>query len=241
MLEKTQGIVLHTVKHTDSGIIAHIYTRDYGRLSFIIKGIHNKRSKTRSVYFQPLQILNIEMYYKDKRNLQSIKEVNPAHNFKNIQVDLFRNSLTLFIGEVLSKSLRESPADKNLYEYLVNSILFLDNNKGSISNFHIGFMVGLAKYLGIVPTSGFSNSTSVFDMQSGKYTGNIPLHGYYMEKDFAYLLNLFLNSTIEDCDRILLTGKIRKELLNSLLIFYSLHLPGLKNINSLEIFSEVFN
>jgi len=181
------------------------------------------------------------MYYKDKRNIQSLKEVSPEYNFINIPVDIYRNSVTMFLSEVLSKSLREASADKDLYEYLVNCIFFLDRSSGPIPNFHIGFLVGLARYLGIVPTSGFSDKTSIFDMQSGKYTGAIPLHGYYLDKEFAYLLNLFLRSTIADCEGISLNGKIRREFLNSLLDFYALHLPGLKNIKSLDIFSEVFD
>ena len=39
---------------------------------------------------------------------------------------------------------------------------------------------------------------------------------------------------------ILLNGNQRNEVLETLVRYYSLHLPGLKKINSLEVLKEVF-
>ena len=44
MLEKTRAIVLNQIKYTDSGIIARMYTREFGRQSFLIKGMRNKKA-----------------------------------------------------------------------------------------------------------------------------------------------------------------------------------------------------
>ena len=37
MLQKTLGIVLHTLKYNDTSLIADIYTETAGRASFIVK------------------------------------------------------------------------------------------------------------------------------------------------------------------------------------------------------------
>ena len=37
MLQKTLGIVLHTLKYNDTSLIADIYTEVVGRASFIVK------------------------------------------------------------------------------------------------------------------------------------------------------------------------------------------------------------
>ena len=70
MLGKTRGIVLHQIRYSDSGIIVYLYTREYGRQTILIKGMRNKRSGKHNVFFQPMFILNMEMYHKEGRNMQ---------------------------------------------------------------------------------------------------------------------------------------------------------------------------
>ena len=74
MLEKTRGIILHQIKYSDSGIVAQIYTRKFGRQSFIIKGMRNRKAGKHNILFQPMSILDLEMYFKASRDLQILKE-----------------------------------------------------------------------------------------------------------------------------------------------------------------------
>ena len=61
MLEKTRGIILSQIKYSDSGIIARLYTRKFGRQSFLIRGMRNKKSGKHNILFQPMFILELEM------------------------------------------------------------------------------------------------------------------------------------------------------------------------------------
>ncbi|MFO7852261.1 MAG: DNA repair protein RecO [Bacteroidota bacterium] len=241
MLEKTEGIVLHTFKHSDSGIISHIFTKKYGRLSFIVKGISNKKGTTRRAYFQVLQPLSIEFYYREKRDLHIIKEAHPLFNYLNLHTDIRMTSIIMFLGEVLYKALRPAGPDEHLYNYLIDTLEYLDNEKRLLLNFHIGFIIGLSKYLGIAPSNNYSRDLQYFDMQNGIYTDVPPIHGFYMGKKYSSLLNDFLRSNISECNEILLSGHARKEFLDDLLAFYSLHLPGFQNVRSLKIYSDMFS
>lgn len=240
MLQKSEGIVLRSIKHSESGIISQIFTKDSGSLAFIAKGVHNKKSNTPKVYFQPLQILNIEFYFKEKNNLHTIKEVSSAFSFSNIPYDITKSSFVLFFSEVLYKTIKDTGSDIPLYNFLIQTLKYLDKSDFSNSNFHIGFMISLAKYLGIAPDNSYSPDYPFFDMQNGIFTSTPPLHGYYMDKEFSRMLNSFLNIPMQDCHSIKLSGSLRTEFLNSILTFYSFHLPGTKNIHSLEVFSEIF-
>lgn len=240
MLVSTKGIVLHTLKYSDSGIIAHIYTQQYGMLSFMIKGINNKKGSTRKVYFQSLQILDLEIYYKENRNLHSIKEATPAYTFSQIPVSVSRSSIAFFVGEVLYKAIHESESNRQLYEFITDSVLYLDNSHNIITNFHIGFLVGLSKYLGISPRREKDQNCHYFDMQEGVFTTNPPLHGCCFDKYFSHLLDTFLRSDMNECNMIPLSGKQRASFLDNLLTYFSLHLPGLKSVKSLKVFSDVF-
>jgi len=241
MLEKTEGIVLHTIKHSDSGIISHIFTRKYGRMSFIAKGVSSRKSNTHRSYFQALQPISIEFYYREKKDLHIVKEASPVFHYSSLYSDIRRNSIIMFLGEVLYKALRPSGPDEKMYHYIIETLEYLDNEKNSIPNFHIGFIIGLTKYLGIAPSNNYSETLQYFDMQNGLYTDDLPFHGYYMGKEYSSLLNDFLNSSIAECNNIRISGNTRREFLNDILGFYSLHLPGFTNINSLKIYSEIFS
>ena len=239
MLSKTHGIVLQTIKHSDSGVISHIFTEEYGLQSFIIKGVHSKKSNTRRAYFQPLQILNLEIYYKASRNLQSLKEVSTDVSLSRIPYEFDRNSIAFFLGEVLRKTLNEDEPNQPLYDFVRDCILILDSEE-NIANFHIGFMIGLAKFLGISPSREFSETNCYFDMQNGVYTGSPPLHGYYLEKNLSELLNRFSSSSIRECNNIPLTGLARSSFLDNILTYYGMHLNGLNKIKSLGVLKEMF-
>jgi DNA repair protein RecO (recombination protein O) len=242
MLQSTEGIILHTIKHSDSGVVAHILTAEKGRLSFIAKGTNNKKGKTRKVYFQAGQIVHIEYYDKNKTELQFIKELTPSVTYCSIPFDVVKNTVLLFLCEVLYKSVRNSEQDRELYNYIKETFLFLDGKNSPNPNFHLAFLIGLSRYLGIVPrmpATGTGNE--YFDMESGEFRPVAPLHGYYLEKEYSGLLLAFLNTSMRECGSIELSGRARTEFLNMILTFFSLHLPGMKNIKSLEVLSEIFS
>jgi len=240
MIEKSRGIVLHTLKHSDSGIISQIFTEGHGRLSFMVRGVNSRKGSTRKVYFQPLQILDIEFYYRESRDLQNIKEINSAYNFSSIPYEIKRNTVALFISEILYRSLPEKEPNKELFNYLSESIRYFDTTNNTSANFHLGFLVGFARFLGIAPQTVSTSEINYFDMQNGIFTRNIPVHGLYFDTDQSEIFSLFLKSSIEECELIMLSGNIRNRFLKNMLNYFSLHLPGIKNIKSLDILIELF-
>ena len=73
MITKTRGVVLNYIKYGDTSIICKIYTEQFGLQSYIINGIRNSKSKNIGL-FQPLNILDLVVYYKKTSGLQRIKE-----------------------------------------------------------------------------------------------------------------------------------------------------------------------
>jgi len=74
MLEKTRAIILHQIKYSDSGIVIQVYSRKFGRQSFLIKGMRNRKTGKHNILFKPLFILDLELYYKTTREMQNLKE-----------------------------------------------------------------------------------------------------------------------------------------------------------------------
>lgn len=79
MLQKTVGIVLHTLKYNDTSNIVDIYTRENGRASFLVSVPRSRKSAVKTVLFQPLSMIEFEADYRPMSNLYRIKEAKSWH------------------------------------------------------------------------------------------------------------------------------------------------------------------
>ena len=99
----TKAIVLSTLKYSDSSLIVKCYTQDEGLKSYLIRGVLKaKKGGVKIAYFQPLTQLNIEANHSKKGTLNSIKEVQISYPYKTIYKDIIKQSVVLFLSEVLS-------------------------------------------------------------------------------------------------------------------------------------------
>jgi DNA repair protein RecO (recombination protein O) len=240
MLEKTRGIILHQIKYSDSGIVAQLYTRKFGRQSFLIKGMRNKKTGKHNILFQPMFILDIEMYYKASREMQSIREFSVSYAPYEIHSNIKKSSVAIFLGEVLTSVLKEETPHEELFDYIEESIVYFDSCRDNYANFHIAFLAGLSSFLGFEPSLRNSPDDAFFDMKNGIFVPIPPFHGNYATRDISDILAAFFSASYENAGNISLTGALRNEVLETLVSYYSFHLPGLKRIKSLEILKEVF-
>jgi DNA repair protein RecO (recombination protein O) len=241
MVEKTGAIILHQLKYTDSGIIVQVYTRKFGRLSFIIKGMRNKKAGRHNVYFQPLSILDLVIYFKESRGMQVLKEFSVSYYPADIQANIKKSCIAIFLGEVLTSVLKEESPHEELFDYINDSIIYFNECHDRFLNFHIAFLTGLSVFLGFEPGKRENRENIFFDMLNGKFVRLPPVDGNYAAADISDILAKFLVTSWDKIDDISLSGSKRNEVLETLLRYYSLHLPGLKKINSLEILKEVFS
>jgi DNA repair protein RecO (recombination protein O) len=240
MLDKTRGIVLHQIKYTDSGIVVQMYTKKFGRQSFLIKGMRNRKTGKHSILFQPMFILDLELYYKPTREIQSLKEFSVFFTPYNIYENIKKSSVAIFLGEVLTSVLKEESPHEELFEYIEESLVYFDKSTEGYANFHIAFLAGLSSFLGFEPGPRPDKDDKFFDMVNGIFVPIPPVHGSYANEEITDILADFFEASYDSIKNISLTGKMRNDVLETLMKFYSLHLPGLRKIKSLEVLKEVF-
>ena len=240
MLEKTKGIILHQIKYTDSGIIVQLYSRKFGRQSFIIKGMRNRKSGKHNIFFQPLFILDLEMNYKASREMNILKEFSVSYSPYDIYSDIKKSCVAIFLGEVLTSVLKEESPNEAMFDYIENSVIYFDKCREGYANFHIAFLSGLSSFLGFEPGNRMSVNDSFFDMTNGTFVRVPPLHGNYANPEISDILAGFFLASYDDIKNMTLKGTVRNEVLDALLRYYALHMPGLKRIKSLDVLKEVF-
>ena len=139
MLHKTKGIVLRTVDYSDSSIIAKIYTELFGIQSYLIKGARRKNASVKANLFQPLSLLELVVYKKEKKQLQTLKEARPEMHFASIPNEPAKISILFFLNEIVLKCLHEEENNSELFSFLHETVQTLDSSEKNYNNLHLIF------------------------------------------------------------------------------------------------------
>jgi DNA repair protein RecO (recombination protein O) len=235
MLQKTKGLVIGLIKHSETSIICKIYTEKLGLQSYMVKGVRTSKSKSRANILQPLNILELEVYHRDAKNLQMLKEFRLSHFYKNIPADMVKTCLGFFLLEIIQQSLKEEQGDITLFEFIENQFINLDDHEGSLKDFHLYFLFAFAKQLGFFPHGNFSERENIFDLQNGNFTNEIPGHPYFIRHGEARIFNAYLqNETTADA-----SFSERRKVLDNLISYYRLHVPGFREPKSVKVLEEI--
>lgn len=233
MLEKTEGIVLKTVRYSDSSIIAHIYTREYGWLNFIIPGVRSSRNKSRGNILQPLQQLELDIYFAPQKNLMKIKEYRPAYIYQQLHADIIKQSIALFSLELFNKCIHEHETNPELYDFLISFLTSLDIQTDSVAFSALTFMEQLSTYLGFAPS--MEQDGAYFNLMEGNFSS--VFNEYSLNEYETLKWKHWLGGAYEAVN----TLSDRTLLLEKWLLYYRLHVPGFQPLNSLSILQQLLH
>jgi DNA repair protein RecO (recombination protein O) len=241
MIHKTRGIVLHQIKYSESSLIVKIFTERYGLQSYLVKGARSKRSSYRSSYFQPMTLLDLLVYHREKNELQHIRDVEISEPFHSISSDLRKSTIALFLSEILTKALHEGEQNDEMFSFISSSLRFLDMQEKGVEYFHLFFLAKLCLYLGFYPRGKPEHTDHYFDLREGRFSPKAPLHSDQLNRDLGIKLYQFASIKAGDIENLNIEKQTRMELLNALLLYYRIHLSGLGSIRSVAILQEVFH
>ena len=235
----TKAIVISSIKYSDTSLIVRLYTLEKGLQSFMLRGVlSSRKGKLKAAYFFPLMQLTIVANIKDNRNLQSIKDVSVSNHYNSLNTDIVKQSLVVFLSEILSNSIREQEKNESLFQFLESSFLWLDSNE-KIGDFHLLFLLQLTKYLGFYPDVSLIQ-LNAFNLLEGEFT-NYTLDNHSIKGDKLAIFKRLLGTNFDVLESIHFSKKERKELLTILTNYYELHLDGFKQPKSLHVFETVFS
>jgi DNA repair protein RecO (recombination protein O) len=230
MQNQCLGIVIRTIKYGDSGIIAQILTDKYGMQSFLVKGVHSKKTKLKISLFGTLNILQLQIHFKENRNIQSIREATPEFPMHNSHSDIVKNAMLLYVADVMKECLKSHPmADNNLFQFLMNTISQIENCKVD-SHFPLKFMIELSQHL------GFSILHSS-DLHFVSDDDDNHALGFLSDGEGINKVELFREINLGN---IQLNKAARKKMLNTIHEHFKQHLDDKFSIKSAEVLEEVF-
>jgi DNA repair protein RecO (recombination protein O) len=241
MIRKTRGIVLHTTRYGESSLVVHCYTEQYGRQTYMVKGVRKSRKPYRSNLFQPLFILDFEVYHKDSREIQLVKEVNRAMPLNSLPFDMVKSSQAIFMAEVIYRVVREEEPNPMLAHFLQSSIQYLDALENASSDFHILFMFQLSRHLGFYPQNNFDEGCIFFDLENGLFITHFQDSEMHLDEKASELWHRYMLSEYQSVKESDFNGLQRKLVLDNLVRFYKFHVSGMGEIKSLEVLHLYFH
>jgi DNA repair protein RecO (recombination protein O) len=179
------------------------------------------------------------VYHKEKQSLHTVKEVSLAQPYNTIPFDIRKSSVALFINELVYKAIREEEANPELFEFLWQTCLQLDHAEESVSWFHIRFALQLMQYLGIFPQDNYAAGIPVFNLREGLFQTSIPGHPQYLDPEKSLQFHNLLATLNLEPGTLNLKPETRHQLLETILLYYQLHLPGFRGVQSHHILHDV--
>lgn len=233
----TRGIVFNKVKYGESSLVVKVFTEELGLQSYLVKGVNGKNAKLKPSLFQPLTLLEMVVYHKGSHGLQHIKEARISQPWQHIPFSPEKQSILMFLDEVLYKTIRHETPDKELFQWIYHALVWFDLEERNFLNFHLLFLLQLTRFLGFSPKREISGSAAppFFDMQEGHFVGTHPGHPYYLEKQQAEVFFTLTQTGLDGLKDFHINNIERRALLDALVTYYQLHLPELGKIKSLDV------
>ncbi|OJW69919.1 MAG: DNA repair protein RecO [Candidatus Amoebophilus sp. 36-38] len=223
----TRGIVLNYMKYGETSIIVRIFTELFGKQAYLVQGVRVPKAKHSMALFQPLMPLDMVVYHKKHTTLQRIIEAKCHIPIGNILSDLKKATIATFLTELLHKVLYEEEHNEALFQFLLQSILKLDELVDGHELFYLDFMLQLCRHLGLgCNAAAEMNEQLVRSGFSGK-----------LDKSELALLDALLTKDMEDIKRP--SRQSVRNLLAGIVRYFQLHIDTLDTLKSLPILQEI--
>ncbi len=145
---KTNAIVIHSIRWSDTSKIVHLFTEEKGYMKAIAKGALRAKSQFRGV-LENLNHVEIVISLKESRGLQIVSQASLNHSYSAIRGDLDATISALSMLELIKQLVHYNEQAQNLFRYLTNLLAVLNTaptEKPLIYLVH--FLIYLSEYLG---------------------------------------------------------------------------------------------
>ena len=208
--------------------------------AFIVSIPKTPKGKVKKQFFQPLTILEIETDIRPRQQLQKLHDVRLAAPFASIPFEPDKLAISLFVAEFLYYALRSEQRNELLYEYLENSIVWLDGQQSSFANFHLVFLLRLTRFLGFYPNLDDYKDGDYFDLRESVFMPMPPVHRDFLHPEEAQKVQLMMRMDFPTMHLFRMSHQERNRLLEVSLKYYRLHLPDFPEMKSIEVLQALY-
>lgn len=126
-IHKTEAIILNRRDFRETSAIADFYTRDFGKLSGLLKGIREDPRK----FASNLELFShneIIFYKKTNSSLHLVSQCDIKNNFDNIRRNIVKIGMGSFIMELLGAIMPQEDKNEEIFDLSLTCLQELENS-----------------------------------------------------------------------------------------------------------------
>ena len=175
------------------------------------------------------------------QQLQRLKDVRLTAPASSICLCADKLAIALFVAEFLYYSLRSEQRNVTLYDYICDSLQWLDAANDGYANFHLTFLMRISRFLGFFPNLEDYHEGCVFDMRNSCFSMTVPMHHDFIAADDAALLQQLMRMNFATMRLFRMSRHERNRIAEVLVEYYRIHIPGFPMLKSLEVLQQLFD
>jgi DNA repair protein RecO (recombination protein O) len=172
----------------------------------------------------------ITFYRHPTSELGKITGTDLLFNPTGLRFDPLRSAIAFFVADILQQCIQTDLEDVPLFNFLEKTVREIDITE-NLRLFPTRFLMEFSFHLGIGPSVDDDNA-SYFDLQEGVFSHHQVAGHLTAEGQVAHLLRSLANGELEQTEELL---ALRKEAFETMLRFYSVHIPRFNVDASLDI------
>lgn len=209
-------------------------------MSFLIAAGNGREASRRRAMIMPGSRFSCVADVRDNDRIPTMRDVMPR-GVNPAMGDPVKAAVTLFIADFINTIMRDSMPDEIMFDYCDTMLDFYAVNTSGRANFHLLFLLKMARFSGIEPDTSTYRDGYIFDMIDGIFRSSAPLHGRFLERDEARAAVSLLRMNTHNLHLWKLTSEQRNTILDRIMEYYSLHFSNIQSMKSLEILRTLFH
>jgi len=258
MIEKTEAIVLKTMKYRGTSMIVTLYTKQFGKMSGIVKGARQAKSKFGSA-LQPMSHVQVVVYKKEGRDLQTVTQCDALTTHRGLGEDIEKMAVGMSMVELISNIAHEEEENPELFSLLQESLAAVNSATKNPSNVLYYFELRLSHLLGFQPRFDdcISCRAPIFRGENAgeQVTYHLGRGGPLCagcssvpgQTRKITVRNLRVLKSISECDtyeaviEIDIDYRAKEEINGFLWDYLRQHISGMRTLKSSKVFSRIFD
>lgn len=127
-IQSTHAIVLKRKDIRESSIIVTLFTKDFGKIIGLVKGIRVSKSRYASK-LESFSLNKIVFYQTQKKDIQLISNCDLEDSFENLRKDLRLTTFASFFVELVDSVTELFDKNEKIFRLFLNSLVLLSKEK----------------------------------------------------------------------------------------------------------------
>lgn len=235
---RSDAIVLRWTNYSDRRAIVTLLTREAGQLAVSVADGPSRSSRRLRALLMPGSRIATVIDLQQSRQIHTLREATPLP--PAIPANPTTTILSLFVCDLANLITAQSPPDPLIHDFIANTIIAIASTPHP-ANAAIAFMIGITRFIGIMPDLSAWHPGWVFDITGGEFRQMPPATGRWLSPADSAMAHDLMRINFRNMHHFHLSQSDRRTILRHIIDYYSLHFGAMSRLKSLDVLQAIFD